>query len=86
MKKGIKGTKLIDLQMTDEMLKTTMSRIQPFLEKYYREQQMSFNFPKIKTMNMQELVVSIYIQGLVDAVELYKNGKLEDLEELFNNT
>jgi len=64
--------KLIDVPVPEETAKLILDRAQPFLEKYNDSERAFSLSPYFKAPNfgLRELVVSVYIQGVRDGMNI----------------
>lgn len=68
--------KLIEFRTPKEYKELTHKRVQPFLDKYIREEQLKLRVnhkPFPDSFGIKELAYSCYVQGLRDADEVIKN-------------
>ena len=71
----------LDLDMVDKI----WPRIEPFLKEYHRQgMYLGARSPAMgpghEEFGLKELAISLYQQGLMDAVELHKKGELDKID------
>lgn len=78
-------SKIILFELPKEMAEGIYPRVSLFLEEYHRQQKIAssmFDMPLHKSFDLKSMALSCYTQGLLDAIELSKEGRLSELEIL----
>lgn len=68
--KTIDNNKLVSVVIPEDISRTLFNRIEPIIKRYEKSQRMNRLMPTNKTMSFNELVVSIYTQGVSDGNQL----------------
>lgn len=73
---------IIIQNMPLDTAETIYARLSPFLKKYHKVKEVEATVYKSSPVEytMKDLLISSYTQGLLDAVQLYESGKLEELK------
>lgn len=69
---------LVDINIPKDHALVILERLKPFVDKMHHSQKMQMGFPDITTkFNLNELLISVYTQGLKDGIEVSKKVKLK---------